>query len=299
MPSPVGIQNAAAGIHTLDKVTGVFKQVSVSLFTRLQGLLRPRAVPDFGGQGLVGLGKICRPFLDSILQVLPLGLGLAADRPFSGKRVCQLDGFDIVERLLENDQAIGMAEVSDNIRPGIVRVCGADNDLQVRVGFPEVQNGLYSVPSWRHSDVHESQGIGTVLGNRSTHHGQAVLALISRIDFETHAADLRLLEQQLFVPLKIGRSAVFSDEDLAQIVVDGLVVVDDQYPVRQIIGVACNHTVCVSVAVSLVLTGSSKVKVAPRPRPSLSAQSTPPMRCAALAPECRPKPWPSRRVVNP
>src|SRR5262245_43911197 len=44
-------------------------------------------------------------------------------------------------------------------------------------------------------------------------------------------------------------------------------------------------------------SGSSRVATAPLPGPSLSSVSRPPSSCAAKALECRPKPWPSLRVV--
>src|ERR1039457_528186 len=45
--------------------------------------------------------------------------------------------------------------------------------------------------------------------------------------------------------------------------------------------------------------GISRVKAAPLPGPSLCTLSEPPSSRAASAPLCRPKPWPSLRVVKP
>ncbi len=46
-------------------------------------------------------------------------------------------------------------------------------------------------------------------------------------------------------------------------------------------------------------SGTTSVAVAPFPGPSLSNESFPPRSCAASTLVCRPKPWPSLRVVKP
>ena len=53
------------------------------------------------------------------------------------------------------------------------------------------------------------------------------------------------------------------------------------------------------MAVGRLAMGSSRMKVAPWPVPALCTVSVPPRSLAASAPLCRPKPWPSLRVVNP
>src|SRR5208282_5511670 len=88
-------------------------------------------------------------------------------------------------------------------------------------------------------------------------------------------------------------ASLLAGENLAVVVVDRCVVVDHQDPMREDVGFA-GH-----LASSVAASGSVSVNVAPMPGPGLSARSVPPSSRAARALECRPKPWPSARVVKP
>src|SRR5690606_4245891 len=95
-----------------------------------------------------------------------------------------------------------------------------------------------------------------------------------------------------------------SAQHLAEVAVDGLVVVDDEDAAvrdRQRLADAGGEAARALVHGVPPLRGSGRHrrKVAPRPTPSLWAVSEPPSSVAASAAPCRPKPWPDLRVVKP
>jgi len=50
-----------------------------------------------------------------------------------------LQHLDIVERFLENHKAVGLADLADQIFPGVVREGAADHDLQIGFDLPQLQ----------------------------------------------------------------------------------------------------------------------------------------------------------------
>ena len=93
---------------------------------------------------------------------------------------------------------------------------------------------------------------------------------------------------------RVREGVVRVAEDFPKIFVDRRVVVDDEDAVIwRLKSVGFFHFCEMAGA-----TGSSSVKVAPLPSPSLFTERSPPISRAALAPLCRPKPWPSVFVVS-
>src|SRR5690606_30639902 len=93
-------------------------------------------------------------------------------------------------------------------------------------------------------------------------------------------------------------------QHLAEVTVDGLVVVDDEdAPVGDDQGLAdAGGKTAGAVGHDGppgAWKGRQRRNVAPRPAPSLCAVSEPPSSAAASAAPCSPKPWPDSRVVNP
>ena len=151
-------------------------------------------------------------------------------------------------------------------------------------------------------------GVG---GHRALDLRQPLLSLVGRVDeialapralrpdVGAGAGARRLAAEQRRLEIVQGAALLLGGEDLAEVVVDGPVVVDDQDPARDRLAHA-------SVSLPLdvraggapgpcggpttALIGSSRVKIEPAPGPSLAAVSEPPSELAASADACRPKP---------
>ena len=96
----------------------------------------------------------------------------------------QLQHFDIVERLLQNQQAVRATEPFGHLIPGIIGIGGADNDLEVRVGGPKPGDGFNAIPARGHANIHKRQGIRPAILQRACYQGQSLLALIGGIEDE-------------------------------------------------------------------------------------------------------------------
>src|SRR5436190_9050990 len=100
---------------------------------------------------------------------------------------------------------------------------------------------------------------------------------------------LRLLEL-------LSDPGISRTEDLAKILMDRRIIVDDK---NALIGWLQSQRFEIHMADAVEAMGSSRVKVAPWPMPALATVMAPPIERAAIAPLCRPKPWPPSRVVKP
>jgi len=54
---------------------------------------------------------------------------------------------------------VGVPKLTGKIFPGIVRIRGADHDLEFRVNLPDSTDGFHAVPPGRHPHVHKRHGI--------------------------------------------------------------------------------------------------------------------------------------------
>ena len=140
----------------------------------------------------------------------------------------QLQHFDVVERLLQNQQAVRATEPFGHLIPGIIGIGGADNDLEVRVGGPKPGNGFDAVPARGHADIYKSQRVRVAVLQRAFYQGKPLLALSGGIE---HESDLfgrsgGLAEKSRTRLVQCGgRDPV---EDLPKVAVDGLGIINDQ-----------------------------------------------------------------------
>ena len=107
------------------------------LLGNLQRLLREFALGHFALELLVAFLESAGALVHEAVEVFELVPRLLGDEPLLGQRVRELEDFDAVERLLENDQPVGLAELGDDVLPRVVRVGGADHDLDRRIDFPD------------------------------------------------------------------------------------------------------------------------------------------------------------------
>jgi hypothetical protein len=175
--------------------------------------------------------ELLGPDAHTLFQIFQSDLGLLQQTPFLCQGVGQLLHFDVVEWLLEDDQAIGMAQFFHHVVPGIVRMGRADDHLQVWIDFPQFGSGLDPVPARSHPHVHESQGVGLTRLHRFLEQAQSVLALKRRVDVEDLAAGRRrrLVEQEGFALLQFLMTDLICAENLVKILMDRPIVVDHQY----------------------------------------------------------------------
>ncbi|MGC3960517.1 MAG: hypothetical protein QM813_22080 [Verrucomicrobiota bacterium] len=121
--------------------------------------------------------QLCGADHDVVFQLFGLLLRRAGQPPFFRQRVCQLEGLDVVEGFLQNDQLICPRKFADDFIERIICVGRADNRLQFRLNFPDPGNRLDAIPARRHPHVYECHGIRTTFGQRGLYLGQPFLTL--------------------------------------------------------------------------------------------------------------------------
>ena len=150
--------------------------------------------------------------------------------PLACERVRALQDFDRLERLLQHQELVGQSEPLDEIRPVVVRVRGAHDDLDVRVRSPHALDGFEPVPTGRHAHVHECERVMAPLAGRGLDHLDGLLTLQGEVDLKRRLRQrgLAVAEQNPLGALHRGLGVVAAGEDLREIVVNGRVVVHDQ-----------------------------------------------------------------------
>ncbi len=128
------------------------------------------------------VGQLARLLVDHGAQLRELQMRVAGQLPFFGERAGQLADLRRVERLLEQQQSIDRPELAQDVFPRIVRVGGADDDLERGIRLPQLFHRLHAIPAGRHAHVDEGQRIGAIGGARGLDQLQGLLALVGGID---------------------------------------------------------------------------------------------------------------------
>src|SRR6266702_4249955 len=165
--------------------------------------------------------------------------------------------------------------------------------------LPDTGDGFNSIPARWHSHVDKGDSVRRAFGTGGTDFLQAFLSLESGVDPEILCVRGTSLvaEKRGFRRIKLfGELGISGAEDFAKIFMDRGVVVDDK---DALIGGLQSWRCEVHVTDAVDAMGSSRVKLAPWPMPGLATVIDPPIERAAIAPLCRPKPWPPSRVVKP
>src|SRR5438067_509115 len=176
----------------------------------------------------------------------------------------------------------------------MIGVSSADDDLQSGVNLPEAANGFQAIPSRWHPHIDEGHRVRLICCQGLFYLGKGFLALKRGFQFEGEARELwfRSPEESLRFLIDGRSGRIVCHQDLAEVLVDGRVVVNDENASIEWQGV-------VHAASWLTAAGNSTVKVAPLPGPSLWTLRLPFISLAASAPECSPNPCPSFLVVKP
>jgi len=192
----------------------------------------------------------------------------------------ELQRLDVVERFFEHDQIGGVPQFVSHLLPGIVRIGGADDDLDFRTAFPKMTDGLHTIPSGRHPHIHKRQRVRIAFLGGLLDHRQTLLTLESRINHKISArrSGGALPKQQRLGAVQPDVLVLLPAKNFPEIRMDRSIVVNDEYPVAGF-GGGWIHKFLTGGC-----RGKIKVKVAPRPVPSLAAESEPPISRALSAP---------------
>ena len=182
--------------------------------------------------GLESPGAVGHRALES-LDVMPERAGVL---PLAAERTRRLQDLDRLERLLDDDELVGMPEPCQQLQPVVIGVGGADHHLHLGVDLPELLDGLEPVPTGRHAHVDERHRIGPALIERAACPLDTLASLHGRIDIEARALAGRLLaEQRRCGARHLGLRT--PAEDLAIVLVDARIVIDHEEAVDQEVGV--------------------------------------------------------------
>ena len=108
-------------------------------------------VPQLSVRRLESAGAIG----DDPLEALDVALECACVLPLAAQRARGLQDLDGLERLLDDDELVGVPESRQELHPVVVAVGRADHDLDFGVDLPEVFDRFQPVPAGWHTHVHE------------------------------------------------------------------------------------------------------------------------------------------------
>ena len=89
-----------------------------------------------------------------------------------------LTNFGHVEGLFQDEHAVRRAKPLLDVVPAVIRVCRADNDLDVGIALKDLLDRLQSVPARWHAHIHDGERVRSGLGYRSANHRYPGLPLI-------------------------------------------------------------------------------------------------------------------------
>jgi hypothetical protein len=142
---------------------------------------------------LSGVLDLARALAHELLELFALARCVALRTPLGAERERELLDLDRLEGLFEHEQAVGVTERRAHFVEGLIRVRGAEHDLDPRVALPERANRLQTVPARRHSHVDESDLIGLPRFDRAPGEAHTRFALARRLQLESGREPPRLL----------------------------------------------------------------------------------------------------------
>ncbi len=133
---------------------------------------------------LVGRLQLAVAIVDQRRQLVDLKPDRATELPLAGERGGDLLHFDRVERFAQDQQSVADTEARCDLRPGVICVGCANDDLDLRIGVPDVLDRLESVPPRWHPHIHDGEGVRAAELARHLDLVESLLALIGKIQFE-------------------------------------------------------------------------------------------------------------------
>ena len=116
------------------------------------------AIGDFHLKRCIGFFQMPGALADQFLQLIHSPAGFLKQPPFLGQGIGELQHFHRVERLLEDDEPVGIADPGRDAFPRIIGVSRAKNHLEIGIRLPKSGRGLNSIPARGHADVHKRHG---------------------------------------------------------------------------------------------------------------------------------------------
>jgi hypothetical protein len=166
--------------------------------------------------------------------------------PFATERGSTLQHFDRFGGFAQHEQSVRVTESRDHLGPVIVRVGRANDHLYIGIRLPQMFNCLQSIPARRHPHVDECHRVRTPRGDRLGRHLYAFLPLVRRVDLEVrpNRQGNGRAEQVRFEQIQgCLRGLICLDaQDLAEVMVNGCVVIDDEDAAAQ--GIRLMHGEC-------------------------------------------------------
>ena len=111
----------------------------------------------------------------------------------------ELANLDRVERLLQDQHAIGRAERGRHLLPGVIGIRRADHDPDVGVLLEQAHGRLNAVEARWHPHVDEQQRVRLLALAREPNLLQRLLALVRRVELEALRLHLGLGPEQLLL----------------------------------------------------------------------------------------------------
>ena len=231
----------------LPRVTGHLEKgvvhIDEAILARRLDDERNRAGPEGLGKTLLGAAQFGIAVLERAgallhhpVQRLDPQVRLLGDVPLLGERVGQLQHLDVVEGLFEDDEVVIDAEAHGHLFPRVIRVGGADDDLEAGVHLPQILDGFHAVPSRRHAHIDKGQRVRLPVFHRLDDFLQRLLALVS--GFELELRDIhrhaRGVEKHGFHRVQFRARLRRTEQDFAKVLVDGRVVVHEQNAIVQL-----------------------------------------------------------------
>jgi hypothetical protein len=102
-------------------------------------------------------------FIDAALEFLQATTFLSGQSPLMRERLRNLQHFAAAKWLLQSHESIRMSEHFAGMLPRVVGVFRAEDNLHVRVLFPQMCDCLDSIPTRWHPRVHEYHRVRVLL----------------------------------------------------------------------------------------------------------------------------------------
>ena len=117
------------------------------------------SLPHFHQEAVIEGAQVLGSFVDHLypgqpretLPAWPTAISGSARGPIAALRRCR--------RASSGSAGCRCGQPFGHLIPGVIRIGGADDDLEVGVGGPKPGNGFNAIPAWRHADIHKCQRI--------------------------------------------------------------------------------------------------------------------------------------------
>ena len=231
--------------------------------------------------------------------VAALGRTPVTRRPAFAERGSHLPDLVRMERLVQVEQAVGRGHATRDVLGIHVRICGADDNVDLWIDLADALRRPQAVRPGRHAHVQEHDCVRPVRRTRRAHLGDGSLCAAAVGDLERAGADRRARQQRGVAAREEQAGPQFVERrrrgtrgrrvEHAPVGVEHRRLVVDHQDARA--GRGSIRVVHAARARSAAGRCSGTVTIIVAPSPSLAALMPPPIDCRALAHQCRPMPW--------